>query len=172
MIVSKCFTEQASIILRLSLLWQKDSISWQSYFPGINRLHKTQTFTPDDDFGLAWKNLFIMIIFFSYFYYQGFSDYCLHLYCYFHISADMSSSLHQVFVELGNLHRTSNYVLYWIHRGRVACSDSISHNRVQELSILVLLLACSQTPKEGRRTYWLKHCGNNNEDEDNSLKTL
>ena len=29
----------------------------------------------------------------------------------------------QVFIELENLHRTSNYVLY--------CSDSISHNRVQ-----------------------------------------
>ena len=41
-------------------------------------------------------------------------------YCYFHnISADMSSSLLQVFVKLGNLHGTSNYVLYWIHRGRL-----------------------------------------------------
>ena len=29
-----------------------------------------------------------------------------------------------------------------------------------------------QTPEEGRRTYQLKHCGNNNKDEDNSLKTL
>ena len=29
-----------------------------------------------------------------------------------------------------------------------------------------------QTPEEGRRTYWLKCCGNNNKDEDNSLKTL
>ena len=29
-----------------------------------------------------------------------------------------------------------------------------------------------QTPEEGRRTYWLKRCGNNNKDEDNSLKTL
>ena len=39
-----------------------------------------------------------------------FLDYCLHLYCYFHnVSADMSSSLLQVFVELGNLHGTSNY---------------------------------------------------------------
>ena len=25
---------------------------------------------------------------------------------------------------------------------------------------------------EGQRTYWLKRCGNNNKDEDNSLKTL
>ena len=29
-----------------------------------------------------------------------------------------------------------------------------------------------QTPEEGQRTYRQKHCGNNNEDEDNSLKTL
>ena len=29
-----------------------------------------------------------------------------------------------------------------------------------------------QTPEEGRRTYWPKHCGNNNKDEDNNLKTL
>ena len=28
-----------------------------------------------------------------------------------------------------------------------------------------------QTPEEGWRAYWLKHCGNN-KDEDNSLKTL
>ena len=29
-----------------------------------------------------------------------------------------------------------------------------------------------QKPKEGRRTYQPKCCGNNNEDEDNSSKTL
>ena len=29
-----------------------------------------------------------------------------------------------------------------------------------------------QTPEEGRRTYRPKRCGNNNEDEDNSPKTL
>ena len=29
-----------------------------------------------------------------------------------------------------------------------------------------------QTPEEGRRTYWLKCCGNNNKDEDNSRKNL
>ena len=29
-----------------------------------------------------------------------------------------------------------------------------------------------QAPKEGRRTYRPKRCGNNNKDEDNSLKTL
>ena len=54
----------------------------------------------------------------------------------------MSSGLLQVYVELGNLHGTPNYVLYWIHG--VACSDSVSHNRVQVLSISVLLLAYSQ----------------------------
>ena len=47
-------------------------------------------------------------------------DYYLHLYCYFHnVSADMSSNLLQVLIELGNLHKTSNYVFYWIHRGRL-----------------------------------------------------
>ena len=54
----------------------------------------------------------------------------------------MSSGLLQVFVELGNLHGTSNYVLYWIHG--VLCSDSVSYNREQVLSIPVLLPACSQ----------------------------
>ena len=29
-----------------------------------------------------------------------------------------------------------------------------------------------QTPEEGQRKYHPKHCGNNNKDEDNSLKTL
>ena len=29
-----------------------------------------------------------------------------------------------------------------------------------------------QTPEEGRRTYRLKHCENNNKEEDNSLKNL
>ena len=33
-------------------------------------------------------------------------------------------------------------VLYWIYG--VTCSDSVSHNRVQVLSIPVMLLACSQ----------------------------
>ena len=47
-----------------------------------------------------------------------------------------------MFIELGNLHGTSNYILCWIHG--VACSDSVSHNHVQVLSIPVLLLACSQ----------------------------
>ena len=44
----------------------------------------------------------------------------------------MSSGLLQVFVELGNLHGTS------IESTGVACSDSVSHNRVQVLSIPVL----------------------------------
>ena len=54
----------------------------------------------------------------------------------------MSSGLLQVFVELGSLHGTSNYVLYWIHG--VTCSDSVCHNRTEVLSIPVLLLACNQ----------------------------
>ena len=35
------------------------------------------------------------------------------------VLGNMSSGLLHVFVELGNLHRTSNYVLYWIHRGHL-----------------------------------------------------
>ena len=52
----------------------------------------------------------------------------------------MSSGLLQVSVELGNFHRTSSF----IESIGVACSDSVSYNRVQVLSIPVFLLACSQ----------------------------
>ena len=73
----------------------------------------------------------------------------------------------------------------------VACSDSISHNRVQVLSISVLLLACSEdwtcnlqmiVSLEAKRTNAYNcyamcpagRCGNNNnnKDEDKSPKTL
>ena len=54
----------------------------------------------------------------------------------------MFSGLLQVFVELGNLYGTSNYV--FIESTGVVCSDSVCHNRVQVLSIPVLLLAGSQ----------------------------
>ena len=52
----------------------------------------------------------------------------------------MSPSLLQVIVELGNLHRTTSF----IESTGVARSGFFSHNRVQVLSIRVLLLACSQ----------------------------
>ena len=53
----------------------------------------------------------------------------------------MSSGLLQVFVELGNLQelRTTSF----IESTGVTCSDSVSHNRVQVLSVPVLLLACT-----------------------------
>ena len=55
-----------------------------------------------------------VLVFF--FYHQGFSDYYLRLYCYFHnIFADMYPGLLQMFVEFWNLHGTSNYILYCIH---------------------------------------------------------
>ena len=50
----------------------------------------------------------------------------------------MSSDLLQVFVNLGKLHGTSNYVLYWIH------GSSLFWFREQVLSIPVLLLVCNQ----------------------------
>ena len=75
------------------------------------------------------------------FYHLRFSD--SFLYSYFHnVSANMSSDLLQVFIEIGNLHETSNYVLHWIYE--VVCSDSVSYNRVQVIIIPVLLLACTQ----------------------------
>ena len=52
----------------------------------------------------------------------------------------MSSGLLQVFVELGNLQKTSSF----IEPTRFACSDSVSHNRVQVLIIPVLLPAWIQ----------------------------
>ena len=56
----------------------------------------------------------------------GFSDECLYLYCYFHnVSADMSSDLLKVFIELGNLQGTSNYVLYWIYSGHLSSRTPI-----------------------------------------------
>ena len=68
----------------------------------------------------------------------------------------------------------------------VACSDFVSHNRVQVLSIPVLLLACSEdwTCRTHGVTVigvgslnflgdnHLKRCGNNNKDEDSSPKNL
>ena len=54
----------------------------------------------------------------------------------------MSSDLLQVFlVKLGSLHGTLNHVFYLTHVVSIAL---INHNRVQVLSILVLLLASSQ----------------------------
>ena len=52
----------------------------------------------------------------------------------------MSSGLLQVFVELGNLYGTMSF----IESTEVTCSDSVSYNWVQVLSIPVLLLTCSQ----------------------------
>ena len=94
----------------------------------------------------SWRTvvvLFISLNFWDEAWFFSFSDYCLHLY--FHnVSADMLSGL-QVFVELGNLHGTSNYVLYWIHG--VTCSDSVSHNRVQVLRIPILLQQSRMNPQ-------------------------
>ena len=116
-------------------------------------------------------------------------DYCLHLYCYFHdVLADMSSGLLQVFVELRNLHRTSNYVLYWIHGVRLQASNNtgilnpVIANGIRTGKPCGFNKGCSlkfregswvwQTPEEGWRTYQPKCCRNNNKDEDNSPKTL
>ena len=62
----------------------------------------------------------------------------------------ISPGLLQVFVELGSLLRTSNYVFHFIHVG----------SRVW------------LTSEEGRRIYWSKHCEYNSKDEDNCPKIL
>ena len=55
-------------------------------------------------------------------------------------------------------------------RGGVACSDSVSHNRVQALSIPVYYSPVVRIEPATFR--WLKRYGNNNKDEDNSPKNL
>ena len=65
-------------------------------------------------------------------------SFCLSRY-FLNVLADMSSGLLQVFVQHGNLHETS-----FIETTGVACSDSVSHNRVEVLSIPALLLAYSE----------------------------
>ena len=107
---------------------------WGFYFPKL--VH----------FGLAvfvcWY-LMYHVMYFSFLIIKGFRTIVFIFHCYFHnVSVDMSSGLLQLFGELRNLHGTSNYALYWTTG--VACSDSVSHNRVQVLSIPVLLLACSE----------------------------
>ena len=91
----------------------------------------------------------------------------------------MSSGLLQVFVELGNLHRTSNYVLYWIGKGRLfwfkclvflyCYSAAVNKGRSSKFHEGSQI---RQTPEEGRRTYRPKRSRNNNKDEDNNPKTL
>ena len=63
------------------------------------------------------------------FIFQVFRDNCLHFYCYiYNVSADMSSGLLPLLVDLESLHGTSNNVLYLIHG--VASSDFVNHNRL------------------------------------------
>ena len=63
---------------------------------------------------------------------------------------------------------TELWTTSFIESTGVACSDSVSrkgrNSKFREGSQV------RQTPEEGRRTYRPKHCGNNNKDEDNSLK--
>ena len=55
------------------------------------------------------------------FYHSGFSDFCLHLYCYIHtVSAKISSGLLQMFlIKLRSLHRTLNSIFYLIDWGHL-----------------------------------------------------
>ena len=70
-------------------------------------------------------------------YLSVFSDYCLYLYIHT-VSANMSTSLLQVFVELWSLHGTSNCVLYLFNlRG------SLQHSFFQAAVVSILLCGCT-----------------------------
>ena len=81
---------------------------------------------------------------FDNFYHLEFSDFCFNLYYYIqNVSTDFYSGSLQVFlVELRSVRGTSNHLFYFILG--FAFFHSVNHNQVQELSIPILLLACSQ----------------------------
>ena len=56
----------------------------------------------------------------------------------------MSSGLLQVFVELRNLHRTSNYILYWIHGGCPSIQFTMEKNQDNKLPFLNVLVTCTE----------------------------
>ena len=74
------------------------------------------------------------------FYHSRFSDYCLHFYCFIpNVSADMSSDLQMFLSNSGACTelRSTSFIYS-------ACSDFVNHNRVEVLSISILLLTCPQ----------------------------
>ena len=117
------------------------------YSSRINKLSdkRKEVIQNDGEYTIDWKwfGVWIYETKLDNFYRSWFLDYCHHLFYIHNVSVDMSSGFLQVFlVKLGCLHGISNYILYLIYG--VTCSDSVNHNRVQVLCILVLLLACSQ----------------------------
>ena len=89
--------------------------------------------------------------------------------CFFFFISLRVFGLLQVFAELGNLHGTSNYVLYWIRGIRTGDPRGFNEGHSSKFCVGSRV---RQTPEEGRKTYRLKHSENNNKDEDNSPKTL
>ena len=85
----------------------------------------------------------------------------------------------QVFVELGNLHRTTNYVLYGFHGILNTCTRlwlTESEQATPEDSIKDVVRSSVKVLEFDKHLKkaggYIKRCGNNNKDEDNSLKTL
>ena len=54
----------------------------------------------------------------------------------------------------------------------IRASDSRGLNKGRGSKFCIVYRVPPETPEEGRRTYRLKRCGNNNKDEGNSPKTL
>ena len=107
------------------------------------------------------------------FYHSGFSDYRSHLYCYIHVSTDMSLKLFQVFlVELKSQHETSNHILYLIHRLRLLWFRPHGLNKGRGSKIRAGSWVRQETPEDGQEAYRPKRCEYNNKDQDNSPKTL
>ena len=76
-----------------------------------------------------------------------FSDYCLHLYCYFHnLSADMSSGFLQVFVDLGNLQQDAwrNGYRHWFPKLLMRQSSGVFRPNLDCRRVTGILNPCTQ----------------------------
>ena len=132
----------------------------------------------------------------NFFYYSGFSDYCLHLYC--HISGwyilrpssgvscriwepTLNFDPHPLFHSRGSLALIPLTITWYKSSVFLYCYSlavRIEHATSRWLSLRsfgkfrVGSRVWQDTPEKGRRTYQPKHCEYNNKDEDNSPKTL
>ena len=127
---------------------------------------------------------YILLIKIYFFYHLEYSDYCFRLPCYIHyILSNMLSGLLQVFlVELGSLHRFSNWTIYFIRVGSVDCYNfgtykpNVSMNQWNTIYYYVWFFTLAHITFFLIEPFWLtcqpKRCEYKNEDENNSLNIL